>query len=177
MTASCVSIIRVLVEIAAVAPTHFVEMAWPLVAMLAVCVLTAVGLYFPSRRQAAKLPEQKNPAELKPALVFGALYALVLVAVAAAKQYFGSAGLYIVAIISGLTDLDAITLSTGQLADSKKIEPRVAWQVILIAILSNLVFKLGIVAVLGSASLAMRVGAASAVAIAAGLGIVFLWPG
>jgi uncharacterized protein DUF4010 len=45
------------------------------------------------------MPEQKSPAELKAALVFGALYALVLLAVAAAKQHFGSAGLYVVAII------------------------------------------------------------------------------
>ncbi|HEY5778715.1 MAG TPA: DUF4010 domain-containing protein, partial [Terrimicrobiaceae bacterium] len=137
MTASCVSIVRVLVEIAAVAPRRFGEMAWPLVAMLVVCILIALALYFPSRRQTAKMPEQKNPAELKPAFLFGALYALVLLAVAVAKQYFGSAGLYLVAIISGLTDLDAITLSTGQLADSNKIEARIAWQVILTAVLSN----------------------------------------
>lgn len=176
MTASCISIVRVLVEVAAVAPGRFGEMALPLVAMLAVCTLIALGLYFPSRRQAAKMPEQKNPAELKPALLFGALYAIVLLAVATAKQHFGSAGVYVVAIISGLTDLDAITLSTGQLADSNKIETRDAWQVILIAVLSNLLFKLGIVAVLGPANLTMRVGGASAIAVVAGMGIILLWP-
>ncbi len=122
------------------------------------------------------MPEQKNPAELKPALLFGALYALVLLAVAAAKEYFGSAGLYVVAIISGLTDVDAITLSTGQLADSKKIEARTAWQVILIAVLSNFLFKFGIVASLGSAGLTLRVGCAFAAMLVAGAGIFFLWP-
>jgi uncharacterized membrane protein (DUF4010 family) len=176
MTASCISIVRVLVEVAAVASGHFWQIAWPLVALLVVCALTALALYFPSRKQTARMPEQKNPAELKPALVFGALYAIVLLAVAVAKEHFGSAGLYIVAIISGLTDLDAITLSTGQLADSKKLEPRVAWQVILTAVLSNLIFKFGIVAALGPASLTMRVGGASAVAVLAGIGIIFLWP-
>jgi uncharacterized membrane protein (DUF4010 family) len=176
MTASCISIVRVLVEVAAVAPRRFGEMVWPLVAMLAVCALIALALYFPSRRQAAKMPEQKNPAELKPALLFGLLYALVLLAVDVAKQHFGSAGLYIVAIISGLTDLDAITLSTAQLADSNKIETRLAWQVTLIAVLSNLVFKFGIVAALGSANLTKRVGLAFAAAIVAGLGIILLWP-
>ncbi len=176
MTASCVSIVRVLVEVAAVAPLRFGEMMWPLVAMLGVCALIALALYFPSRKQAAKMPEQKNPAELKPALLFGLLYALVLLAVAVAKQYLGSAGLYIVALISGLTDLDAITLSTAQLADSNKIETRLAWQVILIAVLSNLVFKFGIVAALGSANLAKLVGLAFAAAVVAGLGIILLWP-
>ena len=176
MTASCVSIVRVLVEIAAVAPRHFGEMAWPLIAMLVVCILIAVALYFPSRRQTAKMPEQKNPAELKPAFLFGALYALVLLAVAVAKQYFGSAGLYVVAIISGLTDLDAITLSTGQLADSNKIEARIAWQVILIAVLSNLLFKFGIVAALGSANLRKKVAWSFAGALVAGIGIILFWP-
>jgi uncharacterized membrane protein (DUF4010 family) len=176
MTASCISIVRVLVEVAAVAPLRFGEMVWPLAAMLGVSALIALALYFPSRRQAAKMPEQKNPAELKPALLFGLLYALVLLAVDVAKQHFGSAGLYLVAIISGLTDLDAITLSTAQLADSKKIETKLAWQVILIAVLSNLLFKFGIVAALGSANLAKRVGLAFAAAIVAGLGIILLWP-
>lgn len=176
MTASCVSIVRVLVEIAAVAPRRFGEMAWPLVAMLVVCILIALALYFPSRRQTAKMPEQKNPAELKPAFLFGALYALVLLAVAVAKQYFGSAGLYLVAIISGLTDLDAITLSTGQLADSNKIEARIAWQVILTAVLSNLLFKFGIVAALGSANLTKKVAWSFAGALVAGIGIILFWP-
>jgi uncharacterized membrane protein (DUF4010 family) len=122
------------------------------------------------------MPEQKNPAELKPALLFGGLYALVLLAVAAAREYFGSAGIYVVAVISGLTDVDAITLSTGQLADSKKIEPGTAWRVILIAVLSNFLFKFGIVASLGSAGLTLRVGCAFATMLLAGAGIYFLWP-
>ena len=136
----------------------------------------ALGFYFPGRKHAVKIPEQKNPAELKPALLFSALYAFVLLAVAAAKQYFGSTGLYIVAIISGLTDLDAM-LSTGQLADSDKIEANIAWRVILVALLSNLLFKFGIVAALGPASLTKRVGLATAAAVAAGIGILLLWPG
>jgi uncharacterized membrane protein (DUF4010 family) len=151
-------------------------MAWPFVAMLLVCSLLALGLYFPGRKDSAEMPAQKNPAELKPALLFGALYAIVLLAVAAAKQYLGSAGLYIVAIISGLTDLDAITLSTGQLADSDKLEANTAWRVILVALLSNLLFKFGIVAALGPSSLTKRIGLATAIAVAAGLGILLLWP-
>ena len=176
MTASCVSIVRVLVEIAAVAPLHFGEMAWPLITMLVACVAIAVVLYFPSRKQTTKMPEQKNPAELKPAFIFGTLYAVVLLAVAVAKQHFGPAGLYVVAIISGLTDLDAITLSTAQLANSNKVEPTVAWHVILIAVLSNLVFKFGIVAALGSANLRKKVAWSFAGALVAGIGIILFWP-
>lgn len=176
MTASCVSIMRVLVEVGAVAPRHFGEIASPLIAMLVYCILIALALYLPSRRQGVEMPQQKNPAELKPAFLFSALYALVLLAVAVAKQHFGSAGLYVLAIISGLTDVDAITLSTGQLVDLKKIDSPTAWRVIVIAILSNFVFKFGIAAALGSASLRWRIGCAFAATLVAGAGILVFWP-
>jgi uncharacterized membrane protein (DUF4010 family) len=176
MTASCISIVRVLVEIAAVAPGKFGEIALPLIGMLAFCCLIAAALFFPSRKQGARMPEQKNPAELKPALIFGGLYALVLLAVAVAKQHFGSAGLYVVAVISGLTDLDAITLSTGQLASSNMIDTLTAWRVVLIAVMSNFLFKFGVVALLGPPGLTKRIGCAFAVALAVGGAICLFWP-
>jgi uncharacterized membrane protein (DUF4010 family) len=144
--------------------------------MLVFCFLIAAALSFPSRKQGAQMPEQKNPAELKPALIFGGIYALVLLAVAVAKQYFGSTGLYVVAVISGLTDLDAITLSTGQLAGSNMIDTLTAWRVILIAVMSNFFFKFGIVAALGSSGLTQRIGCAFAVALAVGGTILLFWP-
>jgi uncharacterized membrane protein (DUF4010 family) len=87
------------------------------------------------------LPEQGNPAQFKSALVFAALYAVVLLAVALAKAYFGNRGLYVVGVISGLTDMDAITLSTAQLANQSKVGHTTAWKVILLAGLANLLFK------------------------------------
>ena len=90
MTASCVSLVRVIVEISAVAPGSFAALAPPLSVMLGVCILIAAVLYLRSHRQKTEMPEQQNPAELKAALVFGALYAVVLLAVAAAREHFGS---------------------------------------------------------------------------------------
>jgi uncharacterized membrane protein (DUF4010 family) len=176
MTASCISIVRVLVEVAAVAPGQFAGIVFPLIGMLVFCFLIAAALFFPSRKQGAQMPEQKNPAELKPALIFGAIYALVLLAVAVAKQHFGSAGLYVVAVISGLTDLDAITLSTAQLASSKMVDTITAWRVVLIAVMSNFLFKFGIVAALGSPALTRRIGSAFAAALVAGGAILLFWP-
>lgn len=176
MIASCVSIVRVLVEIAAVASNSFVQIAPPLFGMLIACCMITAGMYILARRRATRMPEQKNPTELTSALSFGALYALVLLAVAAAKDHFGSAGLYVVGALSGLTDMDAITLSTGQMASSGRIDPGTAWRVILIASMSNFVFKLGVVAILGAAALTRRVAMAFALAIGAGSLIVWLWP-
>jgi uncharacterized membrane protein (DUF4010 family) len=114
---------------------------------------------------------------LKPALIFGALYAGVLLIVKIAREHFGSAGLYTVAAISGLTDMDAITLSTSQLVEDKQVDPSTGWRAILMASLSNIVFKAGMVATLGSRRLLAWVGALFAAALVAGGVIVWLWPG
>jgi len=176
MIASCLSFVRVLGEIVAVAPGSFAVMGPPLITMLGVCCVIAGGLYFKSGKSKTKMPEQKNPAELKSALVFAAMYAVVLLAVAAAEDRFGQAGLFAVAVISGMTDMDAITLSTAQMTVSGGLDTFLAWKVILAAAMANFVFKFGIVAVLGSAALTWRVGVAFAMALASGGAIIWLWP-
>ena len=122
------------------------------------------------------MPPPENPAELKSALIFGALYAIIILAVAAAKDHFGSRGLYVVAVLSGLTDMDAITLSTAQLVGGGQVEANTGWRVILIAAMSNLLFKGGIVAVLGGRELLRWIAALFGAAVASGACIVWLWP-
>jgi uncharacterized membrane protein (DUF4010 family) len=72
---------------------------------------------------------------LKLALVFALLYAIVILAVAAGTDYFGGRGLYVVAGLSGLTDMDAITLSTARLVQIQRLEPDQAWRLILVALM------------------------------------------
>jgi len=128
---SCVSLGRVLVEVAAVAPVAFVSMAPPLVVILAVSMITAATMFLLQPARDTRMPEQKNPAELKMAFIFVAIYAVVLLAVAFAKEHFGSAGFYTVAIASGLTDMDAITLSSARLVESGHTDPSTGWRAIL----------------------------------------------
>lgn len=175
MIAACISFIRVVVEIAVVAPRNFLQIAPPLVVMFFVTCGISAALFVMVRKQQAKLPEQKNPAELKSALVFSAVYAVVLLAVAFGEEYFGDAGLYIVAIISGLTDMDAITLSTAQMTNGG-LSTTTAWRAILIASMANFVFKFGIVVSLGHATLKWRVALAFGIALAASTAILLLWP-
>jgi len=176
MIAACLSFTRVLGEIAVVAPGSFPTMAPPLLVMLGICCTIAATLYVFSGHSQSHMPEQKNPAELKSAIIFGLLYAIILLAVAVAENRFGQAGLFVVAVISGLTDMDAITLSTAQMTVSGGLNPVLAWKVIMIASLANFVFKFGIVAFLGSAALKWRVALAFAIAIAGGGGIIWFWP-
>jgi uncharacterized membrane protein (DUF4010 family) len=176
MIASAVVFARLLVEIAAVATGSFPALAPPLAAMLGVAVAVSVAFWFVGRGEDPELPQPSNPAELKAALAFGVLYAVVLLAVAFARDRFGTAGLYTVAVISGLTDVDAITLSTSRLVDGGRLAPEVGWRAILIAALSNMVFKAGIVAALGSPRLLGRIAALFGAVVAGGGLIRWLWP-
>lgn len=176
MIASAVVFARVLVEIAAVARGSFPALAPPIAVMLGVAAALSVAMWFFGRDGDTEMPVPDNPAELKPAILFGLLYAAVLLAVAFARDRFGTAGLYTVAAISGLTDVDAITLSTSKLVHGGGLEPGTGWRAILIAALSNLVFKAGIVAVLGSRGLLWRVAVLFGGVLAAGAAVLWLWP-
>lgn len=68
----------------------------------------------------------------------------------------GAAGLYAVALVSGLTDVDAITLSSLRLHDLGTISAREAVMSISLAVLSNIGFKTALVFVLGGFELGRR---------------------
>lgn len=176
MIASAVVFVRVLVLVGVAAPPLLASVAGPIGAMLGAMTLIAGGAWLVTRGESSAMPEQENPSELKPAIVFGVLYALVLLGVAVAKERFGTEGLYTVAVLSGLTDMDAITLSAVQLDRAQLSSVSVVWRMILIASLANLVFKLGVVAVLGSRKLLARMAALFGTAFVVGLLILFAWP-
>ena len=176
LIASTTVFVRIFVEISVVAPRMITQLTPPLIALLAVnLIVCAIGYRMIGQRE-YKMPEQSNPAELGPALVFGGLYALVLVAIAAAEEYFGNRGIYVVALISGFTDVDAITLSTANLAGQGQLNPTTAWRSIVIATLANAVFKSIAAGFLGGQALFLRVLLFFSVPFAAGLGVIFLWP-
>ncbi len=119
------------------------------------------------------MPEFTNPTEIKTALGFGAMYAAVLFCAAWLSDYAGSSGLYALAVVSGLTDVDAISLSSLRLFELGKLGADQAVMAITIAYLSNLAFKFGLVVTVGGAALARRC-APGVVAVAAGLGGMLL---
>ena len=175
LIASAIAYGRVLIEISAVAPNRLAAMAPPLGVMLGWMTFLAF-LFFPFRKTASKIADPENPAELKSALVFGAIYAVVIFAIGAAREHLGSSALYGVAIVSGLTDMDAITLSTARLVEQDRIESAMGWRLILTASLANLVFKAVAGFVVGGWQFGMRLALIFAVAMAGGIAIIFLWP-
>lgn len=121
------------------------------------------------------IPETSNPAELRTALGFGLLYVIVLLGAAWMQDFAGSRGLYVVALVSGLTDVDAITLSSLRLFNLGQLSQHQAATSITLAFVANLAFKFGMVIFIGGKNLARYV-ATGFVAMACGalLGLFLL---
>lgn len=179
--ASSVVFVRVMIEIATVSQTLLPSAAAPLAILGLATLAPAVIVYFRTTKESQPIPDQKNPTELKTALVFAAIYAAVTFALAAAKHWLGPQGLYVVAVISGLTDMDAITLSTARMVEHTESEsalaPQTAWRLIAVAAISNLLFKGVMASTLGNRAFAKKVAAAFAVPVVVGAVLVLAWPG
>ena len=176
LIASTISLVRVLIEIRIVSPSSFINLVFPLLVELAVMIVLTGILSFKQGNGVFKMQVQKNPAELKNAVMFGLLYAVIRFLSAAANDKFGHEGLYIVSILSGLTDMDAITLSTAKMTEQKNIDASLGWKLILIAFLSNLVFKGGIAMIIGGKELGKTIALLFGIAILTGFAILFIWP-
>ena len=135
MIATAVVLVRSLIEVAIVGPRVFRGVVIPISIIFAVSLVLSLAAWWRVRGQASEMPEQQNPTMLRAALVFGAMYAVVLLAVAWVKNSAGSAGLYVVAAVAGLTDVDAITLSAARMGQMGEIDADRAWRLVVIAFL------------------------------------------
>ena len=127
-------------------------------------VLTALpGLLFaawswrhflrPSGSPLSSPSEVRNPLSLRIALQFAVLYALIVLLVRWAQAYFGGAGLYTASFFSGLTDLDAISLSLAQMQKSGGVTAEQAVRALLVAAGANSLLKAGMAVALGGPSM------------------------
>lgn len=87
----------------------------------------------------------RNPAEIVSASIFAVSFAVILFLVAWMNDIFAEAGVFLVSFFSGLTDVDAITVSNLKLVSDSVLEPQTAIYAIILAYFANLIFKLGIV--------------------------------
>ena len=102
-------------------------------------------------------PTHSNPTQLRPALLFGAAYALVLLALAGTKQSLGNAGMFTVAGLSGLTEVDALTLSTARMALEHPSVMADGWRLVLFGTLANFASKAAIAVALGGRQFGARI--------------------
>jgi len=177
MIASSVMYGRILIEMAVISKEFFWNSVWQMLILAGLTFLPALYLWIRSRDVAMEMPEQQNPTQLKSALLFAVMYAAVLIALAAVRHYevIGQGGMYVVAAISGMTDMDAITLSTGQLAGRDAEVMANGWRLVVVGALANLVFKAGIAASLGGRALLARLTPLFAIPMVGGILLILLW--
>lgn len=176
LLASTVVYGRIVVEILAVAPTLLWSLLAPMTVLTVLFVLVIGWLLLRLKDPGMQELATRNPAELSMAVAFGAIYSVITFASAAVSENFGERMLYPVAVLSGLTDVDAITLSTAHLYRESRVSADTAWRVVVVASLANLLFKAGMVAVLGGPALRRQLlPAMVGLAAAGGLGVWF-WP-
>jgi uncharacterized membrane protein (DUF4010 family) len=172
LLASCVMFPRVLVEVAVVNPALVRQVVVPLAMML---IAGLIAVYILRRRGRAEEKvdhggvELSNPLRLKTAITFGLVFAVVLVAVEAANEYFGSAGVYVASILAGITDVDSITLSVSNLSMKGLLDTRVAAIAIILATIMNTIAKAVMAMVLGTPRLRRLVSRAFGFVVLAGL--------
>lgn len=176
LISAAVVFVRVIVEVVIVAPGVFEKMTPPLLAMMALSGGIAAAAYRLALKSELQLSEEPPPSELKGAVMFGLLYVVVLFAVSFAKEHFGQAGLYTVAAISGLTDMDAITLSTASLSNAGQLDATTAWRVIMTGGLANILFKAALVLGMGSRAFIKPVLIGFTATFVGGVAILALWP-
>ena len=129
-------------------------------------------VYFWSTKPEVKL---KSPFEIKPALQFGAIFILVLLAVVFGKKYFGASGVYAASLFSGIIDVDAIVLSTLESTKLGELEFEVAKNSISIAIFTNTIIKMGYVWLLGTRELFKILSISIVLITLIGIGTLFLF--
>ena len=177
IVASATMFPRMLLLAAIIAPDFALRLVWP----IGLAGLTAYGFAYwfwrdaPEGGAATELAPA-NPFEFGVALQYGALLGVIMLLSFALQDWMGDAGLFLLAAVSGLADVDAVTLSFGgRVADASLAAPLAA-SAALIAALSNTLAKIGLVAVAGGGTMIWRVALGLGAAIvAAGVGLAVEW--
>ena len=143
--ANTIMFARVLIE------TFLIDRKITLILAFPYIITTLIGIYISYRFYKSSSQNIdtstitiKNPLELDEAIKFALIFAVIYSLTYYIGNKYGNIGIYLISFVSGLTDVDAITLSLSSLA-KEKISLINAGIGIGIASVSNSLFKLGIV--------------------------------
>ncbi|QCF27148.1 MgtC/SapB family protein [Hydrocarboniclastica marina] len=161
---------RILIYCALINPDLLPVLLWPVALMTVLLYLPAAWLWRRHRGwvNAEQPRHQQNPLDLKSALWFGALLTVILLLGHLLQEGFGDAGVYLLAAVSGVTDVDAITLSLTRLSQESLSAETAILGIVIAATVNNLV-KTGLAAGIGGWKLGRLVAGPMVIALAGGL--------
>ena len=173
VVASSMMFLRILFEVLVINPDLISLLMVPMLSMGILGIVLGIIAWKTTKvKEVGEEIKFKNPFSLRPALIFGILFLIILFMSKIADIYFGSSGLYVASVISGIADVDAITISMALLAKNT-IPQQVAVTAITIAAISNTVMKFSIAFFIGTRRFGQIVGLIFAAIITTGLIAVF----
>ena len=176
LAANATSFVRVLVVVFVLDRQLGQRLAWSVGGMAVTAILYSAVLWFLASK-AKEGGEQgpgvklKNPFSVGPALKFAVFFVAILVVAKLAKLYLGSKGLYLAAGVSGLADVDAITMSIAEQTQALTLDRKIGAIGITIAVVSNAVVKSSMAVSAGGWAFGRIVAAGLGLAIVVGLGL------
>ena len=176
VTACSVMLPRVVITVGVLNPDLALTLIAPLALMTLPAICYGLWLWF-ARRPAAgsvEAPSLTNPLSLATAIKFALLYALIGLLVKAATQLdLLQSGLLPLSFVSGLTDMDAISLSMAGSQTTGQVPLLLATKAVIVAAVGNSILKAGLAISLGSAALRREV--ALVLGATAACGLASLW--
>ena len=166
---------RMLIIIAPVSPALAVAAAPAFIAMTLTGLVTAELIC--REPESGEAPTAgaafRNPFSIKPALQFGVVFTIVLLMARAAQAYMGNLGQMTIAAISGLVDVDAISLTLAEFVQRSSTSARDAVIGMILAAGVNAIFKSAVAQSSGQSAFYLRLIAGFAVMFAAGAATVW----
>ena len=180
LLASSIMFPRLLIQIGVFNQALMRNMAVPILVTGAAGVIMSAVFFLRSKKLVVESGDSgevafDNPFSLKSAITFGLVFATILMATRLAITYLGEAWLPVVAIVSGLTDADAIAFSLSDAQRSGLISLDWAAFNVVLGALSNTFVKLFFVFTLGHRELFKHLLLSILVMGAAGLVTMFLY--
>ncbi len=165
--------LRILLYCAMINPALLSHLVIPLLVMTLVLYLPAL-LIWRKHRNGTRVEQpalHSNPLDLKSALLLGALLTVILLMASVLQQWLGNAGIYVLATVSGITDVDAITLSLARMSQSGLESTTVIIGIIIASSVNNLM-KAGMAFSIGGRAMLMRVALPILLSLLAGLAVL-----
>ncbi|HHF3073636.1 TPA: MgtC/SapB family protein [Vibrio diabolicus] len=162
---------RLLIVLSVINP-QLVKLLWPIVmAMMVALYIPAWWIWRRSEvEQIEQSNKQTNPLALQSALFFGLVLAVIMLLAHALSDWFGNAGVLILSALSGITDVDAISLTLGRQSTQTLIVTTAALG-ILIAASVNTIVKMGMVIAIGDKKLWRRIAPVMTGCVVVGAGV------
>ncbi|WP_102795471.1 MgtC/SapB family protein [Bowmanella denitrificans] len=173
LLACCTMFPRVLLVATVINPALFPHLLLPIATMMLVTLGFALAFWFKRHlTPQAAIEHLVNPLELKSAIGFGLLLTIILLIGRALTEYLGDQGVYLLAIVSGIADVDPVNLTLSRMS-LEQIPLSSAVTGIILACSTNTLVKAGISVSIAGPGMLWRVFIPLLSAATLGLGIAY----